>query len=85
MQSIVRLGTSYFYSSGNGIYSTLMTYIDPLFISPLCILILPIFFKLNGVWFAFPTAQGILLILFLLLFFKTNNDKILNKAIYENI
>lgn len=85
MQSIVRLGTSYFYSSGNGVYSTLMTYIDPLFISPLCILILPIFFKLNGVWFAIPAAQIILLILFLLLFFKTNNDKILNKAIYKNI
>ena len=85
MQSIVRLGTSYFYSSGNGVYSTLMTYIDPLFISPLCILILPIFFKLNGVWFAIPAAQIILLILFLSLFFKTNNDKILNKAIYKNI
>ena len=84
MQSIVRLGTSYFYSSGNGVYSTLMTYIDPLFISPLCILILPIFFKLNGVWFAIPTAQGILLILFLSIFFKTNNDKVLNNTIYEN-
>ena len=85
MQSIVRLGTSYFYSSGNGVYSTLLTYIEPLCISPLCILILPIFFGLNGIWFAIPTAQIILLILFLLLFFKTNNDKILNKAIYENI
>ena len=84
MQSIVRLGTSYFYSSGNGVYSTLMTYIDPLFISPLCILILPIFFKLNGVWFAIPAAQGILLILFLSIFFKTNNDKVLNNTIYEN-
>ncbi|TKZ35538.1 MATE family efflux transporter [Brachyspira catarrhinii] len=80
MQSIVRLGTSYLYSSGNGFYSTLMTYIDPLFISPLCILILPIFFKLNGVWFAIPTAQGILLILFLSIFFKTNNENILNKT-----
>ena len=85
MQSIVRLGTSYFYSSGNGVYSTLLTYIEPLCISPLCILILPIFFGLNGIWFAIPTAQIILLILFLLLFFKTNNDKILNKAIYKNI
>ena len=84
MQSIARLGTSYFYSSGNGVYSTLMTYIDPLFISPLCILILPIFFKLNGVWFAIPVAQGILLILFLSIFFKTNNDKVLNNTIYEN-
>ncbi len=84
MQSIVRLGTSYFYSSGNGVYSTLMTYIDPLFISPLCILILPIFFKLNGVWFAIPASQVILLILFLSIFFKTNNDNILNNTIYEN-
>ena len=80
MQSVVRLGTSYFYSSGSGFYSTLLTYIDTLFVSPLCILILPIFFKLDGVWFAIPIAQGILLILFLLIFFKTNNDNILNKT-----
>lgn len=80
MQSIVRLGTAYFYSSGNGIFSTLLTYIDPLFVSPLCILILPIFFGLNGVWFAIPAAQIILLILFLLLFYKTNNNILNNVA-----
>lgn len=79
MQSIVRLGTAYFYSLGNGIFSTLLTYIDPLFVSPLCILILPIFFGLNGVWFAIPSAQIILLILFLLLFYKTNNNILNNK------
>ena len=84
MQSIVRLGTAYFYSSGNGAYSTFLTYIDPLCISPLCILTLPIFFGLNGVWFAIPAAQIILLILFLLIFYKTNNDNALNKAICEN-
>lgn len=84
MQSIVRLGTAYFYSSGNGVFSTFLTYIDPLFISPICILILPIFLGLNGIWVAIPAAQTILLILFLLLFYKTNNDNILNKAINEN-
>lgn len=80
MQSIVRLGTAYFYSSGNGIFATLLTYIDPLFVSPLCILILPIFFGLNGIWFAIPVAQIILLILFLLLFYKTNNNILNNVA-----
>lgn len=83
MQSIVRLGTAYFYSSGNGVYSTFLTYIDPLCVSPLCILILPIFFGLNGVWFAIPAAQMILLILFALIFYKTNN--VLNKTAYEKI
>ncbi len=82
MQSTVRLGTAYFYSSGNGIFSTFLTYIDPLFISPLCILILPIFFGLNGIWFAIPAAQIILLILFLLLFYKTDN---INKTVNENV
>ena len=85
MQSIVRLGTAYFYSSGRSVYSTILTYIDPLCISPLCILILPIFFGLDGVFFAMAMAQFILLILFLIIYYRTRNDNIFNKAVYENI
>ncbi|WP_295158836.1 MATE family efflux transporter [uncultured Brachyspira sp.] len=86
IQPIVRLGTAYFYSSEEIRYSALLTYIDPLFISPLCILILPLFFKLNGIFFAIPISQFILLILFLFIFYNSNfkNDNLLNKAVYEN-
>ena len=85
-QPIVRLGTAYFYSSGESRYSSLLTYIDPLFVSPLCILILPIFFNLNGIWLAVPSAQFILIILFILIFYNTNikNNTVINSAAYQN-
>lgn len=67
IQAIVRLGTSYFYASGESKYSTILTYIDPLFISPLCIIILPYYFNLLGVWLALPFAQFILVLLFIIL------------------
>ena len=86
LQPIVRLGTAYFYSSGDSAYSTLLTYIDPLLVSPLCIMVLPIFFKLNGIWMAVPTAQLILIVLFIFIFYNTNlkNNSLLNKAVYQN-
>ncbi|WP_297245486.1 MATE family efflux transporter [uncultured Brachyspira sp.] len=86
LQPIVRLGTAYFYSSGESRYSTLLTYIDPLLVSPLCILVLPLFLKLNGVWFAVPVSQLILAIIFLFIFYNTNlkNDNLINKAVYQN-
>ena len=86
LQPIVRLGTAYFYSSGESKYSSFLTYIDPLFVSPLCILILPIFFNLSGIWIAIPTAQFILIILFILIFYNTNlrYDNIIKNTVYEN-
>ena len=86
LQPIVRLGTAYFYSSGESKYSAFLTYIDPLFVSPLCIVVLPIFLKLDGIWFAIPTAQFILIILFFFIYYNTNIKKndIFDKAVYEN-
>lgn len=86
LQPIVRLGTAYFYSSGESRYSTLLTYIDPLFVSPLCILVLPLFFNLNGVWLALPFSQFILIVLFILIFYNTNiKDKdFIKKTVYQN-
>ena len=75
MQSVVRFGTSYFYSSGESRCSSFLTYIEPLIVSPLCIIILTNFFGLNGVWFAIPLVQFILLVLFLILFYSTNIRK----------
>ncbi|WP_300368598.1 MATE family efflux transporter [Brachyspira sp.] len=72
LNPIVKLGTAYFYSSGESKYSTFLTYIDPLFVSPLCILILPLFFNLNGVWIAIPLSQFILSLLFFFIFYNTN-------------
>ncbi|ADG71904.1 MATE family efflux transporter [Brachyspira murdochii] len=84
LQPIVRLGTAYFYSSGESRYSALLTYIDPLFVSPLCILVLPLFFNLDGVWLALPFSQFILIVLFIFIFYNTNiKDKdFIKKTVY---
>ena len=86
LQPMVRIGTAYFYSSGESKYATLLTYIDPLFVSPLCIMILPIFFKLNGVWLAMPVAQIILMSLLSIIYYNTNikkTDFYNNKEVYD--
>ncbi|MEI0517472.1 MATE family efflux transporter [Brachyspira murdochii] len=84
LQPIVRLGTAYFYSSGESRYSALLTYIDPIFVSPLCILVLPLFFNLDGVWLALPFSQFILIVLFIFIFYNTNiKDKdFIKKTVY---
>ncbi|WP_300368595.1 MATE family efflux transporter [Brachyspira sp.] len=86
LQPIVRLGTAYFYSAGESRYSALLTYVDPLLVSPLCILILPLFFKLNGIWLTVPVSQFILTMIFSLIFYNTNmkSQSLINKAVYEN-
>ncbi|WP_028330381.1 MATE family efflux transporter [Brachyspira alvinipulli] len=85
LQPIVRLGTAYFYSSGESVYSSILTYIDPFLVSPLCIIILPIFFNLNGIWIAIPAAQFILILLFSVIFYITNKKySAVNGIIYQN-
>lgn len=86
LQPIVRLGTVYFYSAGESRYSALLTYVDPLLVSPLCILILPLFFQLNGIWLAVPVSQFILTMIFSFIFYNTNlkSQSLINKAVYEN-
>ena len=86
LQPIVRLGTAYFYSAGESRYSALLTYVDPLLVSPLCILILPLFFQLNGIWLAVPVSQFILTMIFSFIFYNTNlkSQSLINKAVYEN-
>lgn len=86
LQPMVRIGTAYFYSSGESKYAGFLTYIDPLFVSPLCIMILPIFFKLNGVWLAMPVAQIILMSLLSIIYYNTNikkTDCYNNKEVYD--
>ena len=81
LQPIVRIGTAYFYSSSESKYASFLTYIDPLFVSPLCIMVLPMFFKLNGVWLAMPVTQIILLSLFFIIYYNTN----IKKTCFDNI
>ncbi len=69
-QSIVRLLTSYFYASGRDKVSNFITYLDPLFVSPLCLFVFPLFLNLTGIWIALPAAQFILLIVLSIIIIK---------------
>ncbi|WP_367925330.1 MATE family efflux transporter [uncultured Ruthenibacterium sp.] len=60
---VVRLFSSYFYATHQTKRSLLFIFGDPLVISPLCLYLLPLFAKLDGVWLAAPVAQVILVVL----------------------
>lgn len=55
-----RLASAYFYAVGQSRCSTLLVYLDPILITPLLILMLPFFLRLEGVWIALSAAQLIL-------------------------
>lgn len=73
---VSKLYSSYFYARKNNKYSNLLVYLDPLIFTPLSLLILPLLFQLQGVWFSIPVAQILvfLLLCFLLKFGKRKEN-----------
>ena len=51
-------GSSFFTALGNGIVSALISFLRTLLFQVVAVLVLPIFFELNGVWFAIVAAEG---------------------------
>lgn len=62
---IVRLYTSYFYASGKTAESSILIYIDPILTTPVFLLLLPLAFRLDGVWLTLPAAQTVLALILL--------------------
>lgn len=60
---LVKCYSSYFYAIRETRASTLLIYGDPLLLTPLLMLILPLFFDINGIWAVLPVTQIILCIL----------------------
>lgn len=60
---LVKLGSEFFCAINNTRNSSLLIYCDPLLLSPLAFIILPLAFKLDGVWLALPTVQIILAVI----------------------
>ena len=78
---VVRVGSVYFQASGRIIPASILIYGDSFCILPLCLLVLPLFFGLNGVWAAMPVSR--IFLFGLLLFFlrrrrEGNSMRVLN-------
>lgn len=67
MMGLGKLFISYFYACGETLFSTLLVYSDPLLFTPVCILVLPRMFGLQGVWMALPGAQLMIMMLLVIL------------------
>lgn len=66
-------GSAFFTALGNGLISAIISFLRTLFFQVVAVLVLPIFFDLDGVWFAIVAAEGVALIatiVFLMLYRK---------------
>lgn len=55
-------GSSFFTALGNGLISAIISFLRTLLFQVVAVLILPIFFGLNGIWFAIVAAEGTALV-----------------------
>lgn len=55
-------GSSFFTALGNGLVSALISFLRTLLFQVVAVLVLPIFFDLNGVWFSIVAAEGLALV-----------------------
>lgn len=83
-----RASSSYFYAIKKTCSASILAYGEALLVLPVCVLILPFFFKLNGVWAALTIVQSILLIVSLFLLkrssISTQQDSISKKLEHNN-
>ncbi len=55
-------GSSFFTALGNGLVSALISFLRTLLFQVVAVLVLPIFFELNGIWFSIVAAEGLALV-----------------------
>ena len=60
--------SSFFTALGNGLVSALLSFLRTLLFQVVALLVLPLFFELNGIWFSIVAAEGAALILTVILF-----------------
>lgn len=77
--AISRASSAYFYAIEHANYASTLVYLEPLLFTPMSMLLLPLFFGLNGVWLAVPVTQGIVVLTAWLLY--RHSDKILKTQI----
>lgn len=67
-------GSSFFTALGNGLISALISFLRTLLFQMLAVLLLPIIFKLDGIWFSIVVAELMALVV-TISFFVTNKKK----------
>ena len=60
-KAAVKYICSYYYATGRTSLSNFLTYLDPLFLTPLFLYVLSSIFGINGIWMAMTLAQIVLL------------------------
>lgn len=73
MISISKVLASYFYSINKNLYANIITIIEPFVLTPLCYL-LCIPFGIDAIWWSYLIIQGVLLILSIFLYIKSERE-----------
>lgn len=71
---MVRVTNSFFYALGKNAYSLIMIYLDPAFLTPAILFILPKFMGSDGIWIAASVAQLILNIIAIKMFINYEKE-----------
>lgn len=74
-KATVKYICSYYYACGEMLVSSVLTFLDPLFLTPLLLIVLPKFFGINGIWLAMTLTQIILSVIGLVTAFVLNRKK----------
>lgn len=74
-KAAVKYMCSYYYASGRTELSNILTYLDPLVLSPLLLIVLSRAFGINGIWAAMTLAQIVLSVIGVLIMYFKNISK----------
>lgn len=69
-KAAVKYFGSYFYAKGKTLSSNLLIFSDPLVLTPILLVALPLLFDINGIWLSLTLAQAILTVPGAILFIK---------------
>lgn len=71
---LVRVSNSFFYAVGKNKYSLFLIYFDPLCMTPLLIIVLPIVFGLTGIWVEMTISQMVLNVVAFFMYYKQEKE-----------
>ena len=63
LMGLCKLCSSYLYAGGAHRYSSLLIYLEPLAVSPVMLLLVPLFLKVTGIWVSYPLTYVVLIVL----------------------
>lgn len=74
---VVKVSSAYFYSIGKTKYATLLIYGDTFFAMPLCLIVFPMIFKINGVWLSYTCTYFFMAIAASIMVFRSRKNVII--------